>query len=615
MRKRIHLLLLVLSIVSMAKAQDFDFEKLDNPTGTFFNQYIGQIGDLAYLSYYDSNFESQLYTYDGEALSFVEGPSGLTYSYLAGQGGDEYYLMYNDANFDNTVVRLDQNGIEILFPIDPNDFFNAFAFKANGFSYFTFFDFNFNSVLRYFDGSQLIDVALPDNNTFAEVVGEINGVLYVVLNNLQGNSLLYAFDGLTFTPINMPFTASFLTVATILDDGAYLALYDFNFNPTLFFFDGQNFIDIAIPPGFLNFGQFAGSINDRLFFTFSNSNFEETLFELEPGGTWITFPNPTGLFYGFSTGPLAAEDQLYMSYYDNNFTATFTIFDGTNLNIVPNPSNNEFNNYYREYKGGHLLSYFDNNFNNQIFYYDNTNLINVASPSGFNGGTFRFQYGLDLFFEFVNANFEGTLFSLALNSRPSSADNTVITERESPYQFLISDFTFSDEDETDTFQGIQIVDLPSKGVLHVSGAQVSPEQTIPVGDLEMLNYLPLDDGIGEPYDSFTFRVFDGLNLSADTYTLYINITPTVNVHNLELAAQLSIYPNPASDHVAVHLEDISSFETLELALTSASGQLLESRRITSSTEVFSTSHLSPGFYQLTIRNAQVNLSRSIIITR
>ena len=109
--------------------------------------------------------------------------------------------------------------------------------------------------------------------------------------------------------------------------------------------------------------------------------------------------------------------------------------------------------------------------------------------------------------------------------QPTAADNAVATAEDTHYSFAVADFNFSDADPGDTLSSVTIVTLPAAGSLTNDGTAVTAGQSIPRDDIQAgdLVFTPAADAFGDPYASFTFRVSDGLNSSASTYTMTVRV--------------------------------------------------------------------------------------------
>ena len=98
-----------------------------------------------------------------------------------------------------------------------------------------------------------------------------------------------------------------------------------------------------------------------------------------------------------------------------------------------------------------------------------------------------------------------------VNVPPTAADNTVVTLEDNDYTFTVADFNFSDADG-DTLQFVQITSLETVGELKLSGVDVVLNQIISVADIIAgnLTFTPAPDANGAGYDSFGFKVSDGI---------------------------------------------------------------------------------------------------------
>ncbi|MCY3569283.1 MAG: Ig-like domain-containing protein, partial [Chloroflexi bacterium] len=101
---------------------------------------------------------------------------------------------------------------------------------------------------------------------------------------------------------------------------------------------------------------------------------------------------------------------------------------------------------------------------------------------------------------------------------------TVTTLEDTPHTFTAADFSFSDADPGDTLASVRIVTVSALGALTLSGADVNASDVVAAGDIGNLVYTPPENANGPGYTSFTFKVSDGTDESADTYTITINVT-------------------------------------------------------------------------------------------
>jgi uncharacterized repeat protein (TIGR02543 family) len=114
----------------------------------------------------------------------------------------------------------------------------------------------------------------------------------------------------------------------------------------------------------------------------------------------------------------------------------------------------------------------------------------------------------------------------APNTPPTAAANTVTISMNAFKAFATADFGFADADVGDALIKIQITDLPDVGTLTLSGGAVLLNQEILEADLVNLKFTPVSNTVGDPYDSFDFKVTDGTDYSAAAYTMTIDVIGT-----------------------------------------------------------------------------------------
>ena len=114
------------------------------------------------------------------------------------------------------------------------------------------------------------------------------------------------------------------------------------------------------------------------------------------------------------------------------------------------------------------------------------------------------------------------------NSAPTAADGEVTTDEDTAYIFAATDFNFADSDMDDTLASGSVETLPAHGALALDGTDIDPAdlpQTVTKSDLDGLKlvYTPPTDTNGDDYASFTFKVHDGTDPSAASYTMTIDV--------------------------------------------------------------------------------------------
>ena len=159
--------------------------------------------------------------------------------------------------------------------------------------------------------------------------------------------------------------------------------------------------------------------------------------------------------------------------------------------------------------------------------------LKYAPPANDNGAalasfTFRVNDGTD---DSVATN-TMTVNVTAVNDAPTSADKEVVTDEDTDYTFSSADFPFADTDTGDTLSSVKIVSLPSEGTLTLSGTALTSgdlPQTVTAADLTggLLKNVPLaNSNLGV---TFTFRVNDGTDDSAETYGMTVYATAVSDV--------------------------------------------------------------------------------------
>ena len=112
------------------------------------------------------------------------------------------------------------------------------------------------------------------------------------------------------------------------------------------------------------------------------------------------------------------------------------------------------------------------------------------------------------------------------NTAPTAADNTVTTAEDRAYTFTAADFGFMDADAGAALASVKIVTVPGAGELALDGTAVMAADVVTEAqiDADMLTFRPAQDAHGAPYTTFTFKVNDGTDDSADAYTMTIDVT-------------------------------------------------------------------------------------------
>jgi hypothetical protein len=125
------------------------------------------------------------------------------------------------------------------------------------------------------------------------------------------------------------------------------------------------------------------------------------------------------------------------------------------------------------------------------------------------------------------------IIQLTDNTPPSAFDRVITLEANTPYTFAAADFQFTDSDLDNTLKTVQITGLTSQGELFLDangnkqndGESVSLNREIAIADLPQLTFKPQRDQSGLTYDTFQFKVSDGIAYSSQAYTISFNVNP------------------------------------------------------------------------------------------
>ena len=113
---------------------------------------------------------------------------------------------------------------------------------------------------------------------------------------------------------------------------------------------------------------------------------------------------------------------------------------------------------------------------------------------------------------------------IGVNEVPQAIANTVSTTENTPYNFMVSDFTFSDN-EGDSLVSATLsgLSLGSGTLTHSSGTPVSDPDMLTAAQLDTLVYTPLADTTGSAVATFDFKVNDA-DPGTVSAQLAINVT-------------------------------------------------------------------------------------------
>ena len=114
----------------------------------------------------------------------------------------------------------------------------------------------------------------------------------------------------------------------------------------------------------------------------------------------------------------------------------------------------------------------------------------------------------------------------APNSVPTAANGTVSAVEDTTYVFAIDDFGFSDMDADDVLVNVTVVTLPLVGTLELGGKSVALNEVVAASDLEAgkFVFVPVANGNGSGYASYSFKVSDGSDVSSSSYSMTIDVS-------------------------------------------------------------------------------------------
>jgi len=144
---------------------------------------------------------------------------------------------------------------------------------------------------------------------------------------------------------------------------------------------------------------------------------------------------------------------------------------------------------------------------------------NVAGPVTINYTIYDGQGGSDTASVTVN---------VGNNTAPTGADSTHTLAEDGAYTVAVGDFGFADADAGQVLANVRIDSLPASGSLLLNGVAVTAGTIVSAADVAAghLVFVPVADGNGSPYASFSFSVQDSAGaFDAAPNTLTLNVTP------------------------------------------------------------------------------------------
>ncbi|MFI3155837.1 MAG: VCBS domain-containing protein, partial [Methylococcaceae bacterium] len=115
------------------------------------------------------------------------------------------------------------------------------------------------------------------------------------------------------------------------------------------------------------------------------------------------------------------------------------------------------------------------------------------------------------------------------NDAPTGTDTSITIDEDSDHTFSADDFGFSDVDSGDTLSGIKITALEKVGTLTLDDNNVKLNQVISAENISKLKFTPVADEHNDSYDSFRFKVNDGLADSQSDYVITLNVEAVTDI--------------------------------------------------------------------------------------
>ena len=122
-----------------------------------------------------------------------------------------------------------------------------------------------------------------------------------------------------------------------------------------------------------------------------------------------------------------------------------------------------------------------------------------------------------------------------VNDAPVSGNSQSVTDEDTPYIFSLNDFPYSDVDNGDQLEYVQVSELPVEGTLLLNNAVIVAGQDINRADIEagLLQFQPESNASGDSYSSFLFRVSDG-DLLSEEHQFTVDVTPVADAPELTI---------------------------------------------------------------------------------
>ena len=463
--------------------------------------YITTFNDLMYFRQLDFNtWESNLFQFNGNSFTLVQNPSDLLYEKILGTSDDKMLITYKNQGDSVLLYSFDGNVLSPITDIPLNTQNITLVYQEMETLYLDIEDDNFMNTLYKFDGISTIEVVSPIDSDFVTITGSnsITDELYIIYeNNLNNESSAYIYDGSTLSPMIIPIGFSFSSMINEFNGISYVTLLDdISSTEALFKLEGGVFEEVTIPDNY-TFNAYIDDFSGKPYYELSNASSVLFLSQLDPNTNTLTIiSGPTGNFE-------------YRKYY--------TTFD---------------EQMFFSFKGDLVFGFYPGY---SLFMFDGVNFFEIApdvepdeiSVSG--GVLVEDQDILYLSYTVENPNLSGrrSLYKLfSTNLLPSSEDIELMTFINTPYFFSETDFTFLDANIEDTLHSIIITEIDEIGNLLLSGQNIEAGDTILVGDIENMSFIPPLDELGTFV--IQYRVGDGSSFSEENNLLEFSVISAPN---------------------------------------------------------------------------------------
>ena len=129
---------------------------------------------------------------------------------------------------------------------------------------------------------------------------------------------------------------------------------------------------------------------------------------------------------------------------------------------------------------------------------------------------------------------DGTYDVAEQNFIPKASNSEVSTDEDTSVSLTINDFEYSDI-EGDSLSAVQIVSLPTNGVLTLNGQSVSIGDEISANDINSGNLVFKPSSNSDTNTSFDFKVSDGKDWSENSATTTINVEAVADAPSITLS--------------------------------------------------------------------------------